>query len=443
LQQTKIKFLLQGNPSQYINARVFLQRLYAQENTQNTIPTCSLVGNGRYEFVAISFSQVSEDVFLNFTYKKSKNKSNQLSPFLTGYMGLIPYNPILKKNNQRNIKAYRVNQTLIFDSKEKIIFCAGEAKQGDDWTVSINSVQNIINNKRTHGADHHQSLKGVQIHSGQSKDSYLDMISKTKNEIKSGRYYQANLLRYFTIDQPLSKQQIMMRMINLSESQGCFFDFDDYTIASFSPERFIQINRKEAQWKIIAQPIKGTIARGKTATEDRKNLSTLKNSSKDHNELNIIIDLMRNDLHRVSVTQSVSVISTGSIQSFAKVHHLVAEISGTLKEDISFKEIIQKLCPGGSITGAPKKEVMSAIAEKELQHRDLFMGNAFYLDDSGEFDSSILIRTLIGKESLVEKGQKDFFYAAGSGITISSSPEHEFKEIEEKCRVITDSIPMI
>jgi len=154
-------------------------------------------------------------------------------------------------------------------------------------------------------------------------------------------------------------------------------------------------------------------------------------STKDRAELHMIIDLMRHDLYGASVPGTVRVLHAGRLLSLASVHHLEAEVCATLRPGITIGALLAAVCPGGSITGAPKQEVMLAIRAYEDRPRGYFMGHAFYAADGGGFDSSILIRTL------VQQGAGSFEYAAGGGLVIGSDPVGERREIAAKSRVVT------
>jgi anthranilate/para-aminobenzoate synthase component I len=160
----------------------------------------------------------------------------------------------------------------------------------------------------------------------------------------------------------------------------------------------------------------------------------LLSSEKDQAELHMIVDLMRNDLLKICEPGSVLVKDKGSLHSFTTVHHLIARITGLLREPQSFGSILAVLCPGGSITGTPKIEVMRAIYDYESRPRDYFMGNIFCWDlKSQYFDSSILIRTVQKRV-----GIDHYEFAAGSGLVIGSELLAEMEEISAKARVVVN-----
>ena len=254
-------------------------------------------------------------------------------------------------------------------------------------------------------------------------------------DIRAGRYYQLNLLRYFKIRQRLSRRWVAGRLDTCAGPFAAWFELPGLSLVSLSPERFVRIfagSGSDLSATIETRPIKGTAARIDGQPEaDAKVAADLLKSAKDRAELAIIVDLMRNDLYRVGQPGSVSVRSAGELLSVHGVHHLEAQVQAQLRLPQSLGEMLAQICPGGSITGAPKREVMGAIRAYEGRARGYFMGHAFYLDDQGSFDSSLLIRTLVGS------GDGYFDYAAGSGIVIGSDPEAERLEIAAKCQVIT------
>lgn len=264
-----------------------------------------------------------------------------------------------------------------------------------------------------------QQAAPLHLHALSSDEAYLRAARAVQEDILNGRYYQLNLLRYFVVE-PVSSEQLWDRWCRWSGPFGVWWQEADFRLVSFSPERFVRMHAEGAYWIAETEPIKGTGL--DTVDED---------DAKERAELNMIVDLMRNDLHRICVPHSVHVEDSGSIRHFPGIAHRVAKIRGQIRPHIKMKDFITALCPGGSITGAPKKEVMQAIREYEGRSRDFFMGHAFYWDEStGVFDSSILIRTLVCPP------QGHWMYAAGSGLTLRSDPEKEAAEIHLKCGVL-------
>lgn len=267
----------------------------------------------------------------------------------------------------------------------------------------------------------------VQWQATETDQSYLKKVKACLNDIKAGRYYQINLLRYFDTKEPLCLHSCYE---NHAGPCAAWWKLPDCELVSFSPEDFVSARQTSQGLILRAEPIKGTISVSQCETQDRKNRKILADSVKDQAELHMIVDLMRNDLNRVCEQGSVRVLDKGSLHSFSNVHHLIAKVEGRLSKELELAVLIEALCPAGSITGAPKIEVMQAIEEYEDRPRDYFMGHVVLLDrGSSQFSSSILIRTVYTKGY-------DIHFAAGSGLVIGSQPELEMEEIFHKGRVV-------
>ncbi len=282
--------------------------------------------------------------------------------------------------------------------------------------------------------DHNKYKWQLWPHSDERK--YLDTVKTIKDDIRRGRYYQLNFLRYFGAapheQNENNRPSLAQKMYLASPPYGFWLEDKQHFIFSMSPERFISITPENNSLSLNAYPIKGTQARHESPSQDQNLALKLLKSEKDLSELHIIVDLLRNDMHPLCLRRSVNVISSHHMRSSRHVHHLEAKISGTLTSPCYFTDLLKYLCPSGSVTGAPKKEVMVAIEQYEQRKRHFFMGNGFYFSLQGELHSSVLIRTLY--RSFLEQDKYEF--AAGSGITIGSDPKQEYQEILTKCRIL-------
>jgi para-aminobenzoate synthetase component 1 len=271
-----------------------------------------------------------------------------------------------------------------------------------------------------------------------SSRDYLTSVEQVLEDIRDGRYYQLNLLRYFSSPGNPSNLALASRLDRLGGPMSAWISLGGLKIVSFSPERFVTGREEKGGDGLVCletAPIKGTLARSESPCQDEALKSRLSGSDKDRAELAMIVDLMRHDLARVSVPRSVLVEDPGSVASFSHVHHLVARISSRVEASLSLRDFLASLCPAGSITGAPKQEVTGAIRRFEKRPRRYFMGNIFQWNGQGEMNSSILIRTAVA-----EGARESIEYAAGSGIVIRSKPDEEKAEIEAKTRVFADSL---
>ncbi len=264
-----------------------------------------------------------------------------------------------------------------------------------------------------------------------SEESYLAEVASIIEEIRDGRYYQLNLLRYWQDQGELSRSYWALQGQRFAGPFAAYLDLPELSLVSFSPERFFRLENRDGRRMIQTEPIKGTRPVYPKPSENEAAIAELAAAPKDRAELNMIVDLMRNDLNRVCKSGSVAVRDRGSVQSFPNVHHLVAKIEGELIDKIDWHTLLTALCPGGSITGAPKREVMHAIQEREGRNRGYFMGNLLFLDSfTGRSDASILIRTA------TKQTGSDWEFAAGSGLVIHSNPLEELEEVRAKAQVV-------
>jgi anthranilate/para-aminobenzoate synthase component I len=276
-------------------------------------------------------------------------------------------------------------------------------------------------------------LQAMALRGGTSDDTYLDSSRKIIESIRRGDFYQVNLLRYFSVDRAHGWDNLCARMEANSGPHGALITAGSRVIASLSPERFIEISPQDGTFKISTWPIKGTSPRfPMDEKKDAASGEALAHSAKDQAELHMIIDLMRNDLTKICGYGTVHANESVKLRKFQHVWHLEGEIAGELTSNQTLGQILTALCPGGSITGAPKIAAMDRIRTEEGQPRGFFMGNVFRINHDGSLQSNILIRTLVSGNWM-----RSAHYAAGSGLVIKSDPGAELLEIQSKCSPVT------
>ena len=257
-----------------------------------------------------------------------------------------------------------------------------------------------------------------------SFDDYAQRFAQAKSYIEAGDVYQINLAQMFTAQSQCSQAALFEQLSQrIQPPYSAFIHPDTHSsILSFSPEQFIAVQGQ----KIITRPIKGTVRN----SGNESDIHTLLHSEKNRAENVMIVDLMRNDLGRVCRNFSVRVSSLCKVESFRNVHHLVSTIEGELRDDCDALDAFFTCLPGGSITGAPKRRAIEIINELEWAGRNAYCGSAFYYSDTGNFDSNILIR------SIVQSGEQLFCWGGG-GIVADSVPEEEYAESLIKVQNLT------
>jgi para-aminobenzoate synthetase component I len=267
----------------------------------------------------------------------------------------------------------------------------------------------------------------LDLRSSFTHRGYLDALTRVREYIIAGDIFQANLSQRF--EAPLTEPPFALyqrlRAINPAPF-AAFLDFDGVTIASASPERFLRLDTER---HVEARPIKGTRPRGVYPAHDAALGRALQESAKDRAENLMIVDLMRNDLSRVSLPGSVRVPELFALERYATVHHLVSTVTGTLEPGRDAIDLLCATFPGGSITGAPKVRAMEIIAELEPSRRGVYCGSIGYLSLTGAMDTSIVIRTYQAIRGQV-------YFSAGGGIVADSDPEQEYRETFDKARAL-------
>lgn len=270
------------------------------------------------------------------------------------------------------------------------------------------------------------------VRAEQSREAYEQRVQQVIDYIFAGDIFQANLSQRFDTTLQNGDDAFTLyrklRAISPAPFAG-FFNFADGYLLSSSPERFLRSDGRTVETK----PIKGTRPRGTTAAEDKDLAQELMASEKDNAENVMIVDLLRNDLSRVSGDGSVKVTGLCALESFATVHHLVSTVASTLKPDKTNVDLLKACFPGGSITGAPKVRAMEIIAELEGAARGPYCGSLGYLSFSGAMDTNILIR------SMTCMGDKVAF-RAGGGIVADSEPAHEYEETLDKAAALAQAV---
>jgi anthranilate synthase component 1 len=253
---------------------------------------------------------------------------------------------------------------------------------------------------------------------------FLGAVRRGLEYIAAGDVYQTNLSRGWqgSSTPPADPVCIYQRLRATNPSPfAALLRREDFALLSSSPERLVSIRGNT----VSTRPIAGTRPRGATAEADAALIRSLLDNEKERAEHVMLIDLERNDLGRVCAGGSVRVDEYMSVETYAHVHHIVSNVSGRLRNDVSPIGVIRALFPGGTITGCPKVRCMEIIAELEGVGRGAYTGSIGYLNRDGSCDLNILIRTITAQGGL-------FKFRAGAGIVADSNPAQELAETRAK-----------
>jgi para-aminobenzoate synthetase/4-amino-4-deoxychorismate lyase len=263
------------------------------------------------------------------------------------------------------------------------------------------------------------------------REEYLEAIRRVKAYIEAGDTYQVNYTLKLLFDFAGSIPEFYCSLRrNQSVSYGGLIKNGDTTILTFSPELFF---RKKGN-QIDVRPMKGTMVRGRTNSEDRDFADFLHNDIKNRSENVMIVDLLRNDLGRLSRMGGVNVQSLFDVETYETLHQMTSSIRGEVNGSLSVEEMFKALFPCGSVTGAPKIRTMEIIRELEAEDRGVYTGAIGYISPDGEAVFNVPIRTVVFQGDKGEMG-------IGSGIVWDSDPAGEWEECILKGRFLTQPVP--
>ena len=231
-------------------------------------------------------------------------------------------------------------------------------------------------------------------------------------------------------DNPLSLYRAL-RTLNPSPYMF-YYDFGDFHIVGASPEILVRRERDN----VVVRPIAGTRLRGKTPAEDEALAADLLSDAKEIAEHVMLIDLGRNDVGRISKTGQVRVTEKMIVEKYSHVMHIVSNVEGTLKDDVSNMEVLAATFPAGTLSGAPKVRALEIIEELEPSKRCIYGGAAGYLGFNGDMDLCITIRTAVIKDNIL-------FVQSGGGIVADSEEEAEWQETQNKARAVLRAVQMV
>ena len=277
-----------------------------------------------------------------------------------------------------------------------------------------------------------------RFRSNMDKNYYLQTVEKIKQYIYDGEVYQINFSQRFECDYDARPIELYHWQNHYNPSPyASYIDGGAFHIVSASPEMFITI----ADGLIQTKPIKGTRPRLDEAVgaalqasqTNARNFNELLGSEKEQAELNMIIDLERNDVAKICRPGTRSVIQPRTIETYPTVFHAVATVAGRLREEMNFCDVLKAMFPGGSITGAPKIRSMEIIDETEPTARGVYTGSIGFIGIDGSACLNIAIRTIIIKDQKA-------YAQTGGGIVADSDPEAEWAETITKARALLAGI---
>jgi para-aminobenzoate synthetase component I len=392
--------------------------------------TEGLIGS---EFECLLAVGVESEIF-NATDKTSfqrlQNFHNERHNWLFGFLTYDLKNEI-EKLESNHFDGLGFPDLHFFEPKilMRITAKSVEFLKNTEGTLNQVVLQKIENQKRVK-----PKLLDLNIQSRFTKADYLRTVEGIKQHIHRGDIFEMNFCQEFFVENVhLNPTSLFHELNHLAQAPfAAFYKLRKHYIMCTSPERFL----KKAGQKLISQPIKGTSRRGNTVSIDLELKKALSEDAKNRSENVMIVDLVRNDLGKISETGTVEVTELFGIYSFATVHQMISTVESQFKKDLPFVEALRQTFPMGSMTGAPKVRAMQLIEQYERTRRGVYSGAIGYITPAGDFDFNVVIRSI-----LYNSARKYASYQVGGAIIADSDAEKEYVECQIKAanvrRVLT------
>lgn len=376
-------------------------------------------------------------------YKSPKVEG--LPTFTGGLVGYFSYDYLKYSEPKLNLDAEDVegfkdvdlmlfDKVIAFDNFHQKIFIIANAGTEDlekEYSRCIEEIDGIID-LILHG-------RPVDIVPGKitskfrplfSEEEYCRMVEKAKRYIYEGDIFQVVLSNRLEADYEgsLLNAYRLLRTINPSPYMF-YFSSDDMEVAGASPETLVKLENET----LHTFPLAGTRPRGASKEEDDRLEKELLADEKECSEHNMLVDLGRNDLGKISQFGTVEVENYMEILKYSHVMHIGSTVRGTIREDKCSLDAVDAVLPAGTLSGAPKIRAMEIINELENNKRGIYGGAIGYIDFTGNLDTCIAIRTAYKKNGKV-------FVRSGAGIVADSVPENEYRECINKARAVMDAV---
>lgn len=404
--------------------------------------------NGEMEIGEIKIKTDNPSDVLRQILKDYKSpKFDYLPSFTGGLVGYFSYDylaysePTVSKAVEDNEEFKDVDlmffdKVIAFDNfKQKIILMVNIPLdhveiQYNKAVMELNQLADLLRNGKKKKEEQGRLLGEVKPLFNQNK--YCEMVERAKHHIKEGDIFQIVLSNRLSapFEGSLLNTYRMLRTINPSPYMF-YFSGTDVEVAGASPETLVKLENGI----LHTFPLAGTRPRGTTDKEDRALEAELLKDEKELAEHNMLVDLGRNDLGKISRFGSVQVEKLHSIERYSHVMHIGSTVRGEIKEEYDALSAIEAVLPAGTLSGAPKIRACQLIAELENNKRGIYGGAIGYIDFSGNMDTCIAIRIAYKKNGRV-------FIRSGAGIVADSDPQKEYNECINKAKAVVHALKL-
>jgi aminodeoxychorismate synthase component I len=384
------------------------------------------LGDEAFQIAADHLSRIKQEI----SHQPEEEIPFSFRPGLVGYLGYELASGARESVTHPKAQLMVVDRAMVFDHKNKTMYFIGlfETRADfDNWYRAALLRITLIGGVYAAFMQETKEPKIISTKLRHSKESYLELIKKCKEYIARGDVFQLCLTNQILIELDANALKTYLSLKEKNPAPySSFIKLGGLEIVSSSPEQFLKVS---SLGKVSTKPIKGTRPRSTDLIEDQAFAKELAENQKEQAENLMIVDLMRNDLGRVSEPESVMVEKLFDVESYATVHQLVSTVTGQLKPGQSATSALAACFPAGSMTGAPKIRAMEILEELEAAPRGIYSGAIGYLGFDGSADFGMTIRTLVFEGNFASLG-------VGGGITIDSDPESELQETMLKAEAL-------
>jgi len=364
----------------------------------------------------------------------SSNAFNELNDYKKNcndwLFGYLTYD---LKNNLEKLESLNDDNLqfpdLLFFHPKKLIFFEGHSIRFEYLNMCSDEIDSDFDEIISIEIEVSENAKNIQVQSKLTFNEYEEGFNKVMNHIQRGDIYEANYcMEFFVKDMSLNCLDVFWKLNEISEPPfACFAKINHHFVMSASPERYV----KKEGLKIISQPIKGTARRGNSQDEDLLLKDNLAANEKEKSENVMIVDLVRNDLSRTAIKNSVVVEELFGIYTFKQVHQMISTVVSEVSKELNPLDVLETTFPMGSMTGAPKLSAMKIIESAEKTKRGLYSGAIGYFTPTNDFDFNVVIRTI-----LYNKRNNYASFSVGSAITINANATDEYNECLLKAQAL-------
>lgn len=398
-------------------------------------------GNVIKEVVDIHPARVIEDILKDYKSPKIEGMPS-FTGGLVGYFSFdyIKYNEPVLKLDASDTDGFQDMDLMLFDQvicydnlKQNLILianvdCEDVEKGYEEAVKALDEMKDIVKNGKPA-----QIARGVlksEFKPLFDKESFCQMVEKAKHYIFEGDIFQVVLSNRMEaeFEGSLFDTYRVLRTVNPSPYMF-YFSGDEIEVAGASPETLVKLE----DGVLHTFPLAGTRPRGKTREEDEELERGLLQDEKEKAEHNMLVDLGRNDIGKISEFGTVSVEKYMSIERYSHVMHIGSTVRGEIRKDLSAIEAVNSVLPAGTLSGAPKIRACEIINELEDNKRGVYGGAIGYIDFTGNLDTCIAIRLAFAKNNKV-------FVRSGAGIVADSVPENEFVECINKAKAVVTAL---